>query len=386
MLQASEQETTNLFKNSETITLDIQGMKCAGCVSAVERQIKQHQGVISAYVNLITEVAVVEYEKNSLSPNQLATKLTKTGFPTQPRLNSDSILNQKDNPFHRRKQENKKQIKHLITAIILLLLSALGHLHHFGISPLPFLSNIWFHWALATLALAIPGLPILKEGWQGFYHKMPNMNTLVGLGTMSAYLASCIALIFPQLGWECFFDEPVMLLGFILLGRILEENARGKASSALEKLLSLQPPIACLVKSDHQETGIKIPIEQIRIGEWLKVLPSEKIPVDGILIKGKTNVDESMLTGEATPIYKQEGDILYAGTINNSGAIIIQTTHTSNNTTLAHIIKLVEEAQIRKAPIQKLADTVAGYFVYGVMSISSLTFFILVFLWYKNLE
>lgn len=369
MLQVSDQ-----IKQNDTVTLDIQGMKCAGCVSAVERQLNQHQGVISASVNLITEVAVVEYEKTTITPDQLAEKLTKTGFPTQPRLTLNSPLNQKLNLFQRRELEQKAQINRLITAICLLLCSALGHLQHFGINPVPLISNIWFHWALATLALAIPGFPILKEGWQGFSHKMPNMNTLVGLGTVSAYLASCIALLFPKLGWECFFDEPVMLLGFILLGRILEGKARGKASSALEKLLSLQPPVACLVAKDGTEMGINIPVEQIRIGEWIKVLPGEKIPVDGTVINGKSAVNEAMLTGESKPVVKKEGDPVKTGTINQSGLLIIQTTHTGENTTLAQIIKLVEDAQTRKAPIQKLADTVAGYFAYGVMAIACVTF------------
>ncbi len=369
MLQVSDQ-----IKQNDTVTLDVQGMKCAGCVGAVERQLKQHQGVISASVNLITEVAVVEYEKTTITPDQLAEKLTKTGFPTQPRSILNSPLTQKLNLFQRRELEQKEQINRLITAIILLVFSGLGHLQHFGINPVPLISNIWFHWALATLTLAIPGFPILKEGWQGFSHKMPNMNTLVGLGTMSAYLASCIALLFPKLGWECFFDEPVMLLGFILLGRILEGKARGKASSALEKLLSLQPPVACLVGKDGTETGINIPVEQIRVGEWIKVLPGEKIPVDGIIIKGKSAINEAMLTGESNPVVKKEGDQVNTGTMNQSGALIIQTTHTGDNTTLAQIIKLVEDAQTRKAPIQKLVDTVAGYFAYGVMAIACVTF------------
>jgi P-type Cu2+ transporter len=374
MLQAPTQKQVYLSNSLETVTLDIQGMKCAGCVSAVERQLKQNVGVISACVNLITEVAVVEYEKETVTPEQLAQKLTKTGFPSEPRLSFNSSFNHKLTPFQRREKEQKEQINRLITAIVLLLFSGLGHLQHLGMNPIPLISNIWFHWALATLALAIPGFPILREGWQGLYHKMPNMNTLVGLGTVSAYLASGIALLFPALGWECFFDEPVMLLGFILFGRILESRARGKASKALEELLSLQPSVACLVGKEATEMGINIPVEQIRIGEWIKVLPGEKIPVDGMVIQGKSTVNEAMLTGEATPVLKWENEQVKAGTINQNGLLIIQTTHTGDRTTLAQIIKLVESAQNRKAPIQKLADTVAGYFAYGVMAIASLTF------------
>lgn len=372
ILQAPVQNSD--VTNYETVTLDVQGMKCAGCVSAVERQLQQHQGVKSACVNLITEVAVVEYTKALITPEQLAQRLTKTGFPSQPRHNFNSQFSLQQGLNQRRQQEQQAQIKRLITAVVLLLCSGLGHLDHFGITPIPWLNNIWFHWALATLALTIPGFNILKEGWQGLRHLNPNMNTLVGLGTLSAYLASCIALLCPQLGWECFFDEPVMLLGFILLGRILEAQARASASSALENLLSLQPPTAYLVGKDHQETGINIPIEQIRVGEWIKVLPGDKIPVDGVIIKGETTVNEAMLTGEADPVHKQAHDLVYTGTINLSGAIVVQTTHTGNHTTLAQIIKLVEDAQTRKAPVQKLADQVAGYFAYGVMAIALVTF------------
>jgi Cu2+-exporting ATPase len=204
---------------------------------------------------------------------------------------------------------------------------------------------------------------------------MPNMNTLVGLGTVSTYLSSCVALLFPQLGWECFFDEPVMLLGFILLGRTLEARARGKASEAIEALMALQAPLARLIgRNNPAQAGIEIPVEQVRIGEWIGVLPGEKIPVDGEIFSGETSVDESMLTGESLPVAKRSGDLVASGTINQSGAITVKVTRIASQTTLSQIIALVEAAQTRKALIQKLVDTVAGYFAYGVMAIASLTF------------
>ena len=367
--------SSNIAKSElKTIALDVGGMKCAGCVKAVERQLEQNSGVVSACVNLITEVAVVEYETQSIAPEALAEKLTKTGFPTQLRESDRSIYQIAQANQAKRQQQSNKQVQQLITAAILLLFSGIGHLHHLGLPYIPVLSNIWVHFALATLALAIPGRSLLIDGWRSLSQGMPNMNTLVGLGTTSAYLASCFALFLPQLGWECFFDEPVMLLGFILLGRTLEGKARNRASAALEKLVSLQPPIARLIgKQDNSET-IEIPVEQVKPSEWLRVLPGEKIPVDGAIVAGESTVDESMLTGESMAVAKAKSDLVRAGTINQSEVITIEVTGIGQDTTLAKIINLVEDAQTRKAPVQQLADTIAGYFAYGVMAIATLTF------------
>ena len=358
----------------KTIAFDVGGMKCAGCVKAVERQLEQNTGVVSACVNLITEVAVVEYETQNVAPETLADKLTKTGFPTQLRESDRSIYELAQSNQAKRQQQSQRQLKQLITAAILLVFSSIGHLHHLGLPHIPVLSNIWFHFALATLALLIPGRSLLIDGWRSLTQGMPNMNTLVGLGTSSTYIASCFALFLPQLGWECFFDEPVMLLGFILLGRTLEGKARNRASAALEALLSLQPPVARLIgKQDNAET-IEIPVEQVKPGEWLRVLPGEKIPVDGVVVAGASTVDESMLTGESVAVTKAKTDLVRAGTINQSEVITVEVTGIGQNTTLAKIINLVEDAQTRKAPVQQLADTIAGYFAYGVMAIATLTF------------
>lgn len=376
MLQVSSQREEKITQPQlKTVTFDVGGMKCAGCVKAVERQLQQNPGVVSACVNLITEVAVVEYEQGTVEPETLAAKLTRTGFPSQLRATDERLAATLERTAEKRQQQQQQQVWQLIIAVFLLVISTIGHLHHLGGFTLPLLSNIWLHWSLATLALLIPGRSLLVDGWRSLWHGMPNMNTLVGLGTVSAYLASCIALLFPSLGWECFFDEPVMLLGFIFLGRTLEARARNRASAALEALISLQPQVARLIgKQDSAEQGIEIPVEQVREGEWLRVLPGEKIPVDGEIVVGTTSVDESMLTGESLPVVKQPGDLVYAGTLNQSGVITLKVTLTSQKTTLARIINLVEDAQTRKAPIQQLADTVAGYFAYGVMAVATLTF------------
>lgn len=357
----------------ETATLDVSGMKCAGCVRAVENQLQQQPGVVSADVNLVTAVAVVRYVPGATQPEVLAEQLTARGFPSQIRSRERAATG---NLSQQRLPAREGQGRDLAVAGLLLFLSTLGHWHHLGGPALPWVSQIGFHWALATLALAFPGRSLLRDGWRSLWQGMPNMNTLVGLGTSSAYATSCIALLFPQLGWECFFDEPVMLLGFILLGRTLEARARHRAAGALEALGALQPSLARLVgrASDWESSGIEIPVGQVRVGEWIRVLPGEKIPVDGTIVAGQGRVDESLLTGESLPVAKSPGDGVIAGTLNQSGAIAIQVTRTGEDTTLAKIVAAVEDAQARKAPVQKLADTLAGYFAYGVMAAALATF------------
>ncbi|MGD1715911.1 heavy metal translocating P-type ATPase [Dapis sp. BLCC M172] len=378
MQVAPKPETTTINHSPpETITLDVSGMKCAGCVKAVERQLTQQTGVISARVNLATEVATVECQTNQIDPNTLAQKLTDNGFPTQPRLDtSETDAAKKQTERHR--QEIKQQIWRIAIASLLLILSGIGHLGHFIGSEIPIVGNIWFHAVLATVALLLPGREIIIDGARSMLRNAPNMNTLVGLGAVTAYTASIIALLFPQLGWECFFDEPVMILGFILLGKTLEQQARYRAASTLQSLIALQPATARLVPApngnNNSSESVEIPASRVKVGEYLQVLPGEKFPVDGEICDGKTTVDESMLTGESIPVVKEFGANVAAGTINKSSAIVIQATRTGSETTLAQIVKLVETAQTRKAPIQNLADTVAGYFTYGVMTIASLTF------------
>jgi P-type Cu2+ transporter len=359
---------------TKTIVLDIAGMKCAGCVSAVEKHLNAETGVKSACVNLLTGVAAIEAESQQITGAQLAAKLTASGFPSQPRTGTGKTHSERQAKYA---AESKQLLWQLITAGVLLVLSAIGHftqptthLHH-GSAPL---INFWWHWGLATLAIAFPGRSILIDGWRSLWHGNPNMNTLVGLGTLSAYTASVVALLLPELGWECFFEEPVMIIGFIILGRTLERQAKHRAASAFDRLLSLQPAIARLVSPDpDRPQAIEIPVEQVKVGEYLQVLPGEKIPADGAIRWGQTTIDESLLTGESLPILKQVGDVVIAGTVNQSSAISIEVTHVGDDTTLARIIALVEAAQTRKAPVQKLADTVAGYFTYGVLALAIVT-------------
>jgi Cu2+-exporting ATPase len=261
----------------------------------------------------------------------------------------------------------------------LVILAIVGHLGLIGVADLPLIGNMYAHWVVSTVALGWIGRPIWWDGLKSLWYRAPNMNSLVGLGTVSAYLASTIALFVPQLNWQCFFEEPVMLLGFVLLGQSLLERAKGKASNAIRALMELQPASArLLVNSADGDLQVPMPVEDLQVGDRIVVWAGEKIPVDGEIIAGSSSVDESMLTGESMPVTKQLGARVTGATLNLTGAITVQVLQTGSETTLARIVSLVESAQASKAPIQYLADRVAGYFAYSVMAIAALTFLI----WY----
>ncbi|MEO0408277.1 MAG: HAD-IC family P-type ATPase, partial [Cyanobacteria bacterium P01_A01_bin.135] len=363
-----------------TLTLSVEGMRCAGCVQAVERRLMQHPEARAATVNLVTAKAWVEHgadvEPETLA-QELSESLSQAGFSAQRAQPGASLPEDTDD-------DRQQQAQRLTIALGLLLLSLIGHAGQFGWFYLPLLSNIWFHFGLATVALVGPGRSILVDGWQGLVHRAPNMNSLVGLGMASAYGASTVALLYPALRWECFFDEPVMLVGFILLGRTLEQRARTRAAASLKALFALQPAQARRLRQgrteiveaasfDLSQTQM-IPAEALQPKQILAVLPGEKIPADGVVMAGETSVDESMLTGESRPVTKVKGDEVSAGSLNQTGAFALEVSRTGEGTTLSQIIQLVESAQARKAPIQRIADVVAGYFTYGVLTAAALTF------------
>ncbi len=374
---------------TQTIVLDVTGMMCAGCVSTVEKKLSQSEGVLAATVNLVTEVAAIK-GTSAVDGKTLAQTLTDAGYPSKLRQSKDNLgLSAEADWLAKQKQAQQHQISQLAIASVLLVFSILGHLQHLNLGgslrfllAIPVISTLWFHAALATLTLLFPARKILVDGFKGIQRGTPNMNTLVSLGALSAYLASVAALIAPQLGWECFFDEPVMLLSFILLGRTLERRARFQSAGALRSLIGLQPALARLVprpdpdkpSADASTASIEVPVNQVQVGEWLQVLPGEKVPVDGTILTGETTLDESMLTGESIPVSKRPADAIAAGTLNQSGAITLQVTRTGAETTLGQMIQLVETAQTRKAPIQGLADVISGYFTYGVLACAAATF------------
>jgi len=371
-------------KQSSSLALAIAGMKCAGCVAVVEKRLLACNGVKAASVNLLTEKATVVYNSETASHDlapQLIEAIAKAGFVAE-------FIDKRD---HSPKLASKNPPKTLWFGISkevgipasLVILAIVGHLGLIGVADFPLLGNMYAHWIISTVALGWIGRPIWWDGLKSLWYRAPNMNSLVGLGTLSAYFASTIALFVPQLGWQCFFEEPVMLLGFVLLGQALLERAKGKASSAIRSLMELQPANAkLLINSVNGDLQMPIAVEDLQVGDRIMVLPGEKIPVDGEIIGGSSSVDESMLTGESSPVIKQLGALVTGATLNLTGAIAVQVLQTGSETTLARIVSMVESAQASKAPIQNLADRVAGYFAYSVMAIAASTFLI----WYGVLH
>ena len=345
-------------------------MKCGSCVQAVEKILKNHPSINNASVNLVTKTAFVETIEPNTSLSDVIQTLTSKGFPTRERdyqtisNNSELEINKNQNLWEKWRQ--------LIIATSLLILSGLGHLIDGQQLSFPLIGSLPFHAALATFALLGPGSSILKAGLKGAIMLTPTMDTLVSLGVISAYMASVIALIWPTVGWPCFFNEPVMLLGFVLLGRFLEERARVKTGTALKELAKLQPETANLILENNEIREIRI--GALRPGEKIQLLAGDRIPVDGVVIKGNSAIDISSLTGESLPLEATPGVELPSGSLNLESTITLEVQKIGSETAIAKIIGLVEEAQARKAPIQGLADKVAGMFCYGVTTLALITF------------
>jgi Cu2+-exporting ATPase len=370
--------TASSTLQSSSLTLAIAGMKCAGCVATVEKRLLACDGVKAASVNLLTEKATVAYGGESLPQDlapQLIEAIAKAGFAAEliDKGDRQSSRNLESTTFTQNTWFGLT--KEIAIPASLVILAIVGHLGLIGVADLPLIGNMYAHWLVSTIALGWIGRPIWWDGLKSLWYRAPNMNSLVGLGTISAYLASTIALFVPQLNWQCFFEEPVMLLGFVLLGQALLERAKGKASNAIRALMELQPANArLLVSSADGDLQVPMAVEDLQVGDRIVVWAGEKIPVDGEIIGGGSSVDESMLTGESSPVAKQLGAQVTGGTLNLTGAITVQVLQTGSETTLARIVSLVESAQASKAPIQYLADRVAGYFAYSVMAIAALTF------------
>ena len=353
--------------------LDIDGMKCGGCVRAVERTLLDQPGVSDASVNLVTRSAWLRLEGETTpeSPQRLEgvlEALQQRGFPAK--LRPSGLVGQADTP--EQAWGWWRQWRQLMVALVLLLLSGLGHLAEGGSLAMPLIGSLPFHAGLATMALFGPGRSILTGGWKALRSGVPSMDTLVSLGVGSAYVASVVALIWPQVGWPCFFNEPVMLLGFVLLGRFLEERARRRTGRALQELAALQPNTARLLMADA--TVREVPVSLLRPGERIQLLAGDRIPVDGVVREGRSAVDLSSLTGEPLPLDAEPGTELSSGCLNLEGALELEVQRVGSDTALARIIALVEQAQARRAPIQGLADRVAGRFCYGVVSLAVVTF------------
>ena len=342
-------------------------MKCGGCVRAVEQRLLGQPGVRQASVNLLTRTAWVDVVSAEASQAALLHSLAGLGFQARLRP-SDAEL-----PSRRQRLQSQNWWQHwrqLVVALGLLLVSVLGHLSLAGLGAL------WIHALVATVTLAGPGRPILVRGVQAALAGLPSMDTLVGLGVISAYLASLVGFLWPQTGWPCFFNEPVMLLGFVLLGRFLEERARFRTGRALEELAELQPDTALLLLGEGPPRPVRV--GGLRPGDRVQLLPGDRVPVDGVVRQGSGAVDVSGLTGEPLPLAAIAGTELSAGSLNLDAPLVLEVLRRGADSAIARIIHLVERAQARKAPIQGLADRLAGRFTLVVLALALAT---LLFWW-----
>lgn len=359
-----------------SVELPIQGMKCASCVTAIENALLQKNGITKASVNLATEKARVEYISSEISLAEISKTIEGSGYkviqvPQEEKLEDvEEIL---------REKENKKLKTKFLAGLILGIIIFFGSMPHWFPWIPTFLNNFFVLWAFATPVQFWIGWQFYKGAWGAFRHRNANMDTLIAVGTSAAYLYSVAATLFPSffesggIKPEVYFDTSAMIIVLILLGRLLEAKAKGQTSEAIKKLVGLQPKTA-RIRRDGKE--MDIPVEEVLVGDEILVRPGEKIPVDGEVLEGKSAVDESMITGESLPAKKEQGDEVIGATINKTGSFTFTATKVGKDTALAQIIKLVGDAQGSKAPIQRLADVIAGYFVPIVISISIAVFVI----------
>ena len=356
----------------KSIQLNISGMKCGGCVQTVERILKDSEGTKNVSVNLLTESAYFDIKNNKLDIKEILDNLSNQGFPSKIYTNDFS---EKINKAEIDKKEKwVKKWKKLNFAFILLFVSVLGHLAEGGYINSSLLGNIYFHASIATTALLFPGRPIIIKGYKSFLLKRPDMDTLVALGVTSAYLTSLISIIFPESGFPCFFNEPVMLLGFILLGRFLEDRAKYQTGSSISELLDLQPEKTLIYNENDDIREIRV--NTLSPNDEIKVLAGDRVPADCIVLEGNSLIDVSHITGESKPIEANKGDNLLNGSLNLNSSLRLKVIKVGSDTSLAKLVNLIESVQSQKPSIQRLADKIAGKFTYFVLftSISSFIF------------
>jgi Cu2+-exporting ATPase len=354
--------------------LEVEGMKCGGCVRAVEQRLRQQSGVRAASVNLLTRTAWLELEPAELDPlPAVLESLAALGFPARPRQEGEEPPGLRE---RRRQRGWWQQWRQLVVAILLVLVSGLGHLADAGtfdwLAPESPLGRPALHALVATLALAGPGRPILCQAWHSLRTRLPGMDLLVALGVLSAYTTSLVGWLWPASGFPCFFHEPVMLLGFVLTGRFLEERARWRTGRAIEELAALQPDHALLLLGDDPPRRVRV--GGLRPGDRLRILPGDRLPVDGVVRDGCSSLDVSALTGEPLPQIAGVGAALAAGSLNLEAPLVLEVSRSGAESAIARIVQLVERAQARKAPIQGLADRVAGGFALAVLLLALATF------------
>lgn len=350
----------------KTVQFSVIGMHCASCSSIIERGIKKLPEVKSANVNFSTEKAVVIFDETKIKEDNIIEAIKSKGYNAA--LLSSNNPNQSENL----KKAELKNLKRLFIIGLIFSIPA------FFVSMVSMWLGImipykgFILWALATPVQFYVGWQFYKGAWSALKNKSANMDTLIALGTTVAYLFSIVSMLFLPDG-EQYFEVSAILITLVLLGKLLESAAKGKTSEAIKKLMNLSPKMATVIRNNEE---VKIPVDDVKENEIIIVKPGEKVPVDGIVIEGHSSIDESMITGESIPVEKNVKDNVIGGTINKHGSFKFKATKVGANTTLSRIIKLIEEAQGSKAPIQRFADQISAFFVPIIVWLALLTFYI----------
>ncbi|MEL6939090.1 MAG: heavy metal translocating P-type ATPase [Cyanobacteria bacterium J06598_1] len=361
-------------------TLKLKGMSCASCARSVEKAIRQVSGVGSVQVNFATEQASIDYDTKKASIAAIQKAIAQAGYQSSIKK---ELPTRKETT--QEQETHQAQLQALLAKVIIsgligiaLVLGTLPMMLGIAIPGWPmFLHNPWLQLILATPVLFWCGQSFYMGAWKALTHRTATMNTLVALGTGTAYLYSVFVTLFPSLltdqGLEpaVYYEAAVVIISLLLLGRYLESRAREHTSDAIRQLMGLQASTARVVR---QGTEIDLPIEEVVVGDVVIVRPGERIPVDGEVTEGSSTVDESMVTGEPLPVKKATGAEVIGATINKTGSFRLKASRVGKDTVLAQIVQLVQDAQGSKAPIQKLADQVTGWFVPTVVAIALLTF------------
>ena len=351
----------------------VSGMTCANCASRIEKRLMKEPGVIAASVNLATDSASVEYVPGVTDVSRLIKAVTSIGYHAREAEPGTS----RNAHQEAREAEIRSQRNRLILAAsfsLPLLVAMAGHTGNVDHPVLHFLNNGWVQLILATPVQFIAGWPFYVDSYHNLRNRSANMSVLVATGTTAAYAYSVASLLAGErLGIHGFyFETSAVLITLILLGKLLEARAKSRTSEAIQRLMGLQPKTARVIREGRT---FDVPVEEVAVGDLVVVRPGERIPVDGRIVEGSSTVDESMLTGESLPVEKSAGDEVIGATLNKHGSFTFVATKVGKETALAQIIRVVEEAQGSKAPVQRLADVVSGYFVPAVVGVALLTFF-----------
>lgn len=352
----------------KTIQLKITGMTCASCVLHIETDLKELDGVKEAVVNLPMKSGSVTFDESKLKEVDITKAVKKAGYKAEVIKEGSSDHDSGDHSGHAEAETDahlrERKMKLGVSAVLTVIILALGFVWRIE-------QGMEVMMLLSTIIIIYGGREFFQRGIPYLLKGRPQMDTLVALGVGAAYLYSSYLAIFTDKHEEYFMDVAVITT-FILLGRYLEARAKGKASTAIRKLLELSAKVAHRIKKDGSIEDI--PADHVKLNDLLKVKPGEKIPTDGVIVEGNGAFDESMVTGESIPVDKKEGDKVIGATINGNTSFTMKATKVGSETVLSQIIKMVKEAQMHKAPIQKMVDLVAGYFVWGVVTIGIITF------------